>query len=228
MRRPFAGAARIARARIVRAARIARARTVRAARTARLAGGAGAACALLLLAAASRAQDASPLVAPSPPAPTSLESYLEQTGRLLVERRFALPAIAVGELRIVLEAIVAFEPAREQERVLGVRARVRGPGGARTVHLDLHEVEDFERTLAALPGVVDLERTQKAAVEIRYATRDGLGVAVSTGASPARRVLRLAGEPPLEAPLSDHALEELRAQLDACRRYLWEAPAETQ
>lgn len=209
MRRPAAGGARLLAA--------ARARLLFA----------GATCALLLLAASSRAQDASPLVGPSAgEAPTSLQSYLEQPGRLLVERRFSLPAIAVGELRVTLEAVIAFEPAREHERVLGVRARVSGPAGSRTVHLDLHEVEDFERSLGALPGVVNLERAQKAAVEIRYTTRDGLGFAVSTGASPSRRVLRLPGPPLIEAPLSDKALEELRAQLDACRRYLWEAPAD--
>jgi len=183
----------------------------------------GAACALLLLAATAQAQDATPLVGPTGSAATSLESYLEQPGRLLVERRHALPAIALeGETRLVLEAIIAYEPAREQERVLGVRARLRGAGGVRTIHLDLHEVEDLARTLAALPGVVDVERAQQATVEIRYTTRDGLGIAATTGAAPSRRLLRVAGSPPVELALSDAALEELRTQLDACRRYLFE------
>jgi hypothetical protein len=183
------------------------------------------ACAALALAGTARGQDAAPWLVPPAAggATTSLESYLEQPGRLLVERHHALPAIGLeGGVRLVLEAIIAYEPAREQERVLGVRARLSGAGEPRIVHLDLHEVEDLARSLAALPGVIELERAQQAAVEIRYITRDGLGVAVATGASPARRLLRIAGPPRLELPLSDAALEQLRAQLDACRRYLFE------
>lgn len=185
-----------------------------------------AACAGLLLAAgAARGQDATPLIgaAPAAGATTSLESYLEQPGRLLVERRHALPAIALeGGARLHLEAIVAYEPAREQERVLGVRARLRGAGEVRTAYLDLHEVEDLERSIAALPGVIVPERAQQAEVEIRFTTRDGLGIAVATGGAPARRVLRFAGSPVVELAISEGTLEELRVQLDACRRYLFE------
>jgi len=185
-----------------------------------------AACAGLLLAAgAARGQDATPLLGPTPAAgqTTSLQSYLEQPGRLLVERRHALPGIALeGGTRLHLEAIVAYEPAREQERVLGVRARLRGAGEVRTAYLDLHEVEDLERSIAALPGVIVPERAQQAEVEIRFTTRDGLGIAVATGGAPARRLLRFAGPPVVELDLSEAALEELRVQLDACRRYLFE------
>ena len=176
----------------------------------------------LLLAARAGAQDATALLAPAaaPGPATSLESYLFQPGRLLVERSYPLPPISLeGDARLLLEAIVAYEPAREQERVLGVRARLLGVPGARTLHLDLHEVEDLARSLAALPAVLTQEQPQQAAVEIRYTTKDGFGIAVATGAAPARRVLRFPG---VERGLSAPALEELRAQLDAARRYLFE------
>jgi hypothetical protein len=180
------------------------------------------ALALLLAAAQAGAQDAEPAPRAEEAPATSLESYLLQPGRLLVERRHALPAIALeGGARLQLEAIVAYEPAREQERVLGVRARVAGAEGA-DAYLDLHEVEDLARALAALAGVTELERAEPAAVEIRYFTRDGFGVALATGAAPPRRTIRFAGPPPVELPLSEAALGELRAQLDASRRYLFE------
>jgi hypothetical protein len=157
-----------------------------------------------------------PPAAPAPP--TAIEAYLAQPGRLLVERRFALPPIpAEGGAQLVLEAIVAFEPGREQERVLGVRAS----GGGASAYLDLHEVEDLARTLAAVPAVLEPERAQRAAVELRFRTRDGFGVAVTSGAAGARRLARFAGPPPAELALSEPALAELRAQLDACRRYLF-------
>lgn len=184
------------------------------------------ACALALgLAAPASAQDATPLLGgPIASAPsTSLESYLVQPGRLLVERTHLLPPIALeGGASLRLEAIVAYEPAREQERVLGVRARLLGVPEARTLHLDLHEVEDLARTLASLSVVVESERAQKSLVEIRYVTRDGFGFAVGGGAAPAQRVVRFTGPPARELELSEAALGELRAQFDASRRFLFE------
>jgi hypothetical protein len=185
------------------------------------------ACALALglAAPAARAQDATPLLgAPIAHGPsTSLESYLFQPGRLLVERTHLLPPIALeGGASLRLEAIVAYEPAREQERVLGVRIRLAGPGGAAVAYLDLHEVEDLARTLGSLSGVVESERAQKSLVEIRYVTRDGFGFAVGGGAAPARRVVRFTGPPARELGLSEAALGELRAQFDASRRFLFE------
>jgi hypothetical protein len=178
--------------------------------------GALAAAALVLAQVAPPSEGAAP---PTPPAPpTAIEAYLEAPGRLLVERRFALPAIgAENGGRLVLEAIVAFEPAREQERVLGVRASAAGA----SAYLDLHEVEDLARSLAALPAVQEPERAQRALVELRFRTRDGFGIAVTSGASAARRFVRFAGPPAVELPLSEAALAELRSQLDACRRYLF-------
>jgi hypothetical protein len=185
----------------------------------------GLALALGLAVPAARAQDATPLLtAPLAGGPsTSLESYLVQPGRLLVERTHLLPPIALeGGSTLRLEAIVAYEPAREQERVLGVRIRLAGPGGPVVAHLDLHEVEDLARTLNALSGVVESERPQKSLVEIRYVTKDGFGFAVGAGAAPARRVVRFTGPPARELALSEAALGELRAQFDASRRFLFE------
>jgi hypothetical protein len=154
---------------------------------------------------------------------TSLESYLTQPGRLLIERSHALAPIALdGGRRLFLEAVVAQEPAREQERVLGVRARLGGAGPEALAYLDLHEVEDLARSLAALPAVLETERAQKAEVEVRYVSRDGFGVAVAGGAAAPGRSLRFPGAPPVSVPLSEAALGELRIQLDASRRYLFE------
>jgi hypothetical protein len=172
------------------------------------------AAALALAAARAGAQDATAILAgtgPSAATPgTSLESYLTQPGRLLIERSHALSPIALeGGRRLLLEAVIAQEPAREHERVLGVRARLAG-------------AEDLASSLASLPAVLESERAQKAAVEIRYLTRDGFGVAVATGRAAPGGTLRFPGAPPVSVPLSEAALGELRIQLDASRRYLFE------
>ena len=183
------------------------------------------ALALGLAAPAARAQDATPLLtAPIAAGPaTALESYLVQPGRLLVERTHLLPPIALeGGATLRLEAIVAYEPAREQERVLGVRIRLAGPGASAVAHLDLHEVEDLARTLGSLASVVESERAQRSLVEIRYETKDGFGFAVGTGAAPARRVVRFRGPPVREVGLPEASVGELRAQFDASRRFLFE------
>lgn len=181
--------------------------------------------AVAVAAVAAHAQDATPLLAGRTAAApgTSLESYLVQPGRLLVERSHALPLIALeGGASLRLEAVVAYEPAREQERVLGVRARLAGAREPALAYLDLHEVEDLARTLAALPAVVESEQGERAAVEIRFWTHGGFGFALGTGSAPARRVLRFAGPPPVEIPISEASLGELRTQLDASRRFLFQ------
>jgi hypothetical protein len=182
----------------------------------------GGAAALALLACADPARAAEAVARTSadgaPAAATVLEAYLREPGRLVVERTYALPPIALqGGERLLLEAIVVFEPGREQERVLGVRASAAGAAA----YLDLHEVEDLARSLAALPTVLEPERAQEAAVEVRFRTRGGFGIAVATGASPAHRAVRFDGPPRSELALSEPALEQLRVQLDACRRYLF-------
>jgi hypothetical protein len=187
-------------------------------RSSRLALGGAAALAVLACTDPARAAEAIARSSAAGAPATALEAFLLQPGRLLVERTYALPPIALqGGERLLLEAIVAFEPGREQERVLGVRASAAGAAA----YLDLHEVEDLTRSIAALPAVLEPERGQDAAVEIRFTTRDGFGVALATGAAPAHRTVRFDGPPRVELPLSDAALEQLRVQLDACRRYLF-------
>jgi len=198
--------------------------------------------ALLLAGARAGAQ-----VAPTPPAPgqlpapapgapgagatTALEAWLAQPGRVVIERTRALPPIALaGGAQVALEAVVAFEPVREHERALGVRAELRGTersGRAALAYLDPFEIDDLARTLAALPGLEKLERTSGAASEIRHVGRDGFGVVVRLvpGAPTPDRALRFAGDPPLDLPASDAALAELRRQLDTARGFLFDAPA---
>jgi hypothetical protein len=188
------------------------------------------AAAILLGALAARAapaQDATAYTLGAAPAPsTTLETALTQPGRLVVERTRALPPIALdGGARLVLEAVVVLEPSREQERVMGVRARFEGAGRtgrAALAFLDLHEVEELARSLAALGAILDQERGQETAVEVRHTTRDGFGVAASAGAAPRRTWLRLGGEPAAELAISEAGLAALRDQLDACRRFLFE------
>ena len=182
------------------------------------------ALALGLAAPAARAQDATPLLtAPIAAGPaTALESYLVQPGRLLVERTHLLPPIALeGGATLRLEAIVAYEPAREQERVLGVRIRLAGPGASAVAHLDLHEVEDLARTLGSLPA--SWRASAHSARWSRSATDEGrLGFAVGTGAAPARRVCASGARPSARSRSSGGELGELRAQFDASRRFLFE------
>jgi len=176
--------------------------------------------------------------APGPAAPgastrdaaTSVEAWLARPGRVVVERRRPLPAIALGGgARIALEAVVAFEPVREHERALGVRVRLLD--GARAeeddiAYLDPFEVDDLARTLAALPALERLERSAEGPAEIRHVSRDGFGVLVSLSSPSAapRRALRFPGDPPHRLPLTDAALAELRRQLDAARSFLFSAP----
>ena len=191
--------------------------------------------ALLLGAPQARAQSAPSTPAPgaptaptpaSPAATTALEAWLLQPGRVVVERRRALaPLPLAGDARVALEAVVAFEPVREHERALGLRVRLLGTqraGRDALAYLDAFEIDDLARTLAALPGLEKLERAGEA-VEIRHVSRDGFGVvvAVPAGAAPPRRALRFRGDPPLDLPISDAALAELRAQLDAARSFLF-------
>jgi hypothetical protein len=170
----------------------------------------------------------SPAPAPDePPAATALETWLARPGRVVVERTRALAPIPLGgEARVALEAVVAFEPVREQERVLGVRVRLLGTsrtGRAALAYLDPFEVDDLARTLAALPTLEGLQRAPANAVEIRHVSRDGFGlvVALPPGDAPPRRALRFGGDPPLDLAVSSDALGQLRQQLDAARAFLF-------
>jgi hypothetical protein len=174
---------------------------------------------------------AAALGAPGAGAPTALEAWLALPGRVVVERTRALPAIALeGGAQVALEAVVAFEPVREQERALGVRVQLRGShraGRAALAYLDPFEIDDLARTLAALPALEKLESASGAAAEIRHVGRDGFGVVVrlAPGAPAPERALRFAGDPPLDLPASEAALAELRRQLEAARGFLFDAPA---
>jgi hypothetical protein len=192
--------------------------------------------ALLLVGTRAQAQSAptapgnapAPTAAPdAPAATTALEAWLATPGRVAVERARALPPIALaGGAQIALEAVVAFEPVREHERVLGVRVRLLGTsrsGRAALAYLDPFEVDDLARTLAALPTLEKLEREPGDAVEIRHVGRDGFGVVVAVPAAgaPPRRALRFAGDPPLDLGASGEALGQLRQQLDTARTFLF-------
>jgi hypothetical protein len=176
---------------------------------------------------AAAAPAAAPEAAGAAPA-TALEAWLARPGRVVVERARALPPIALASgARLVLEAVVAFEPVREHERALGLRVRLEGgerAGRAALAYLDPFEIDELARTLAALPGLERLEREGGARAEIRHVGRDGFGVVarLAPGAASPVRFLRFPGDPPLELPASDATLAELRRQLDAARGLLFE------
>jgi hypothetical protein len=155
-------------------------------------------------------------------AATSLESFLLQSDRLIVERSEALAPIGTeGGAQLALEAVIAYEPGRPQERVLGLRARLVGREPSALAYLDLHEVEDLARSLAAVPGVLDLERGNPGELSIHYVSRDGFGVTLAVKRAGVQRRLRFARPEPIEVGLSEAALTELRVQLDGSRRYLF-------
>jgi hypothetical protein len=171
------------------------------------------------------AQDATGLVGAGDAAgaaATSLESFLVQPDRLIVERSEALDPIGTeGGAQLALEAVIAYEPGRPQERVLGVRARLVGREPPALAYLDLHEVEDLARSLAAVPGVLELERGNPGDLSLRYVSRDGFGVTLEVKRAAVQRRLRFARPEPVEVGLSEAALAELRVQLDGSRRYLF-------
>jgi hypothetical protein len=160
--------------------------------------------------------------------PTALEGFLETPGRLLVERRARLEPIALSQGVVLrIEPVVAFEPTREQERMLGVRMFVDGTALAdrdAVVYLDLHEVDGLVRGITLIPSLLEGEMPQpRGEIEIHHETLDGFVIQSTRRAGDVRSVLRIE-RPEVEAeiPVTSAALASLSEQLDASRRFLFE------
>jgi hypothetical protein len=186
---------------------------------------------VLLLSASAPAQDATSLLEPGgvdDPNETVLEHYLDERDRLIVERTRHMKPIPLGAgASLGLEAIVAFEPSRTQERMLGVRVRVAGSplrGRAALAYLDLREVEELLRAIDLMDELLATE-PEGSDVEVRHTTRDGFGVATARVAGQTTLSIRLDSgddEEPTGFTVGNDAMATLRDQLDSCRSYLFQ------
>lgn len=183
----------------------------------------------LVVAAPAAAQDATPLLeAPSPVDGelTALEQYLAERDRLIIERIRRQPALPLsGGASLEMEAVVAFEPARLEERMLGIRIRVDGTaltGQAAITHLDLREVEELVRAIDLMD---ELLATEPGDAEARHVSRDGFGVVAKRTEGRTSFAVRLHGATngqPVEAPVDAATLATLRGQLEDSRLYLFQ------
>ena len=193
---------------------------------------------LLLVAAAlagvahvAAAQDATPLLEPLGtvgPGATALESYLEERDRLIVERIQRQPPLAIGGgVALELAAIVAFEPAHLEDRMLGIRIRTTGTaltGSAAVTFLDLREVEELIRAIDLMDELIAAQ-PENTDAEVRHVSRDGFGVVAQRNAGVIGFAVRLHGaedEDPLELAIGREPLTALRSQLDRCRLLLFQ------
>ncbi len=185
----------------------------------------------LLLGSGAWAQDATSFLEPSGTVnggETVLERYLEQRDRLLVERMRRMDPIPLGGgVSLGLEALVAFEPARPQERMLGVRVRIAGSalrGRAALAYLDLREVESLVRAIDVMDELLASEPADTDA-EVRHVTQDGFGIAITRSAGVTRFSIRLDaadGEGPTALTVDGGPIAALRNGLDACRHHLFQ------
>jgi hypothetical protein len=187
--------------------------------------------ALLLVAGAAYAQDATPLLEgtmPTDAGETALEQYLDERDRLIVERiGRQRPLPLGGATALEMEAVVAFEPALMHERMLGIRIRITGTelsGKAAVSHLDLREVEELVRAIDIMDELV-ASQPDPSDVEVRHVSRDGFGVAAMRTAGVSRFAVRLHGEAdadPLEIAIEHGTLKALRDQLELSRLHLFQ------
>lgn len=185
---------------------------------------------VLLLTVPGLAQDATPLLEALGPDvnDTAFEQYLDERDRLIVERihrRPPLPLSAGASLE--MEAVVAFEPARLQERMLGIRIRIIGTaltGRAALSHLDLREVEELVRAIDIMDELIAVEPGESD-VEVRHVSRDGFGIVARRVGGRRLFAIRLHGAPetdPVEIEIVRSTLAAFREHLDQSRRYLFE------
>jgi hypothetical protein len=190
--------------------------------------------AVLLLAVPADGQDATPLLEASLPdaadgaGETELERYLDQRDRLVVERLQRQPPLALGGgVALEVEAVIAFEPARLQERMLGIRVRLTGTdlsGEAALTHLDLREVEELVRAIDLMDELIATQ-SEESDAEVRHVSRDGLGIVATRTAGVSRFAIRLYGEPdtdPHEVAVPHETLVALKGHLERSRSYLFQ------
>jgi hypothetical protein len=188
------------------------------------------AAASLLMPVQSEAQEEippPPLEIPSEPElthPTSLETYLERPGILLVTRRHPLPAVVLhggGEMQ--LEAVAVHEPGLRHQRMMGIRVELDATGlteEERVFYIDLHEIEELARAIGFMTSATAAEHSAQGSdrTEMRISTRDGLEVAALFSAGRPRYSLRTPSASFSVGPVS---LTALGVALDQAREYLF-------
>jgi hypothetical protein len=156
--------------------------------------------------------------------PTALESYLERPGILLVTRHHPLAPVALrGGRELRLDAITAYEPGMQHQRVMGIRIQIEGPELAaeeRVFYLDVHEIEELVRAIDVMRNAIREKRRapESEQTEMSIATLDGLRLEVRFTAGGASAYLRT---PATTLDFPPAALETLGARLEAGRAHLF-------
>jgi hypothetical protein len=156
--------------------------------------------------------------------PTALESRIESPGILLVIRHHALAPLALRDGReLRLDAVTAYEPGMQHQRVMGIRIQVEAPELAaeeRVFYLDVHEIEELVRAIDLMRNAIrENSRTPESErTEMSIATLDGLRLEVRFTAGGASVYLRTPAAT-LEVPRP--SLETLSARLEAGRAHLF-------
>ncbi len=161
----------------------------------------------------------------SPPAPTtsSIRTLLDQTGILVIEHLHPLPPIDLpdGAGPLGVAAAWAYEPGREEQRLLGVRMELRWPelpGPERVAYLDLHEVESLLRSMDFMEAAA---RTRSGIAEARFVSLEGFGVGTVVNGEEVRHWIQGGRAEPVQHALSSRGFESLRARLAQARERLF-------
>jgi hypothetical protein len=182
------------------------------------------AASLLLVPPTEAQEEISPAPVEIPTHPTSLETYLERPGILLVKQHHLLAPVGLrggGEMR--LDAIDVHEPGMQQQRVMGIRIEIDAPRLSDEEHvffLDVHEIEELVRAIDFMMDAMDQEKPAREGdpTEIGISTKDHLEVGVQLSASGASPFLRT---PSASFGLERAALETLREDLKRGREHLF-------
>ena len=149
----------------------------------------GLALAILAAAGAHAQEEPEPEPAAAEGTRSALRAYIEQPGALVVSRRWPMPDVPLdGGARVRVSGVAAYEPGRQNERLLGLRVEVAGDGIAEAdaVHyLDLHEIEALLGSMRQLEELLP----DGGVLEAEMVTVEGFGV--GRRVSPAGDVFRV-------------------------------------
>ena len=161
---------------------------------------------------------------PEPLHPTALESFLEEPGVLLVKRHHPLAPVQLqGAGKMRLDAVVAYEPGMQHQRVMGILAEVDAPGLAdedRVFHIDVHEIEELVRAIGYMTSPPEGKESVRGndRTEMSISTRDGLEVGILVTAGGTGSFLRT---PSASFEIQGAGLQTLRERLDEAREHLF-------
>ena len=190
----------------------------------------GAAALALLTGAPAPAQQTAPpgqglAAVLAPPAETALRGEIERPGVLIVTRSDAHPPVALaGGARVVVHGVGAFQPGREEQRVLGIRIDVSAKGLSAEEgrsYLDIHEIEALLRSMTLLTQLTR-EPAGELETEADFKTIEGFTVGIHVAGRRVQHFVRTGREEPIQLGLSAADFNQLRQTLEATRDGLFQ------